>query len=56
MECIISRFNTSVEILNSSATYNFACQKKWGGHGPPAPPVLPALRDEAEISHKALLR
>ena len=40
MECIISRFNTSVEILNSSATYNFAWQKSGGAM---APPVLPGL-------------
>ena len=27
MECIISKFNTTVEILKSSTTYNFALQK-----------------------------
>ena len=43
MECIISRFNTSVEILKSSATYNFAWQKSGGAMAPPAPPVLPGL-------------
>ena len=38
MECIISKFNTSVEILKSSSTYNFAWQKSGGGMGPPPPP------------------
>ena len=38
MECIISRFDNSVEILKSSATYNFAWQKSGGAMLPPAPP------------------
>ena len=36
------KIDTSVEILKSSTTYNFARQKS-GGHAPPAIPVLPAL-------------
>ena len=48
MKCIISKCNTSVEILKSSTTYNFAWQKSvcvcvWGGAWSPGPPVLPAL-------------
>ena len=43
MECIISRFNTSVEILKSSATYNFAWQKSGGPWPFRPPPVLPDL-------------
>ena len=38
MECIISKFNTPIEILKSSSTYNFAWQKSGVGHGPPGPP------------------
>ena len=33
MEDIISKFNTTVEILKSSATYNFAWQKSFAGPG-----------------------
>ena len=38
MECIISKFNTSVEILKSSYTYNFAWQKSGGAMAPRPPP------------------
>ena len=43
MEFIISKFHASVEILKSSATFNFAWQKSGGAMAPKSPPVLPGL-------------